>query len=68
MSNKRYPELFERIHKYVTLVAYETFMLPADKAEDFIRRESLNRYRYCSKQVTKGECTLAEVMDSFPLD
>lgn len=68
MAQKKYPELFERIKQFTTLVACKTFMLPEAQAKDYIRRETHNRYRFCCRLVTKGYFTLEDMINQFPLD
>lgn len=68
MINKKYPELYERIKQYVTLVAYDTFVLPADAAEEYIRRDTPRRYRCACKLINHLGWTVEQCMAEFPLD
>lgn len=65
--NKQYPKLWNRIVAYYTLVATETFMLPADKVEGFVESQTRNRYRDACNLIECGTHTLSEVEKLFPL-
>lgn len=65
---KKYPEVEARINKYVSLVATETLMLPAELAEDFIARTTRRHYKLVCKRLNKGLATVDEVMSEYPLD
>lgn len=68
MAQKKYPALFERIEQFQRLVAYNTFCMTGQEAEDCIVRATRNRYRAGCSLINRGLFTEEELINEFPLD
>lgn len=65
MGNKKYPNVYEQIQSYYTLIAQD-FTIP--NPEQFVERCVRNRYRDACKLIGSGNHSVAEVLSWYPLD
>ena len=65
MQNKKYPEVYQQIEKYYTLIAQD---ISIPNPEDFVARCVRNRYRHACKLIGSGSHSVQEVLSWYPLD